>query len=159
MPAGNVFMASTGVIGEPLPAERITARLAELCDRLSPDAAEDAARAIMTTDTFPKGAGATVELEGATVAIAGFAKGSGMIAPDMGTMLAFVFTDAAIAQPLLQRTVTELTRRDLQRHDRRRRHLDLGHAAGRRHRAAPRCRRSRTRTTRATRPFARRWAA
>ncbi len=109
IPAGNVFMASTGVIGEPLPAERITGKLAELCDALSPDAVEDAARAIMTTDTFAKGAGATVELDGATVAIAGFAKGSGMIAPDMGTMLAFVFTDAAIAQPLLQRIVTELT--------------------------------------------------
>ena len=159
IPAGNVFMASTGVIGEPLPAERITAKLAELRDRLSPDALEDAARAIMTTDTFAKGAGATVELDGATVAIAGFAKGSGMIAPDMATMLAFVFTDAAIAQPLLQRTRGRADRRDLQRDDGRRRHLDLGHAAGRRdgrHRA---WRRSRTRTTRATRPSAPRWAA
>ena len=109
IPAGNVFMASTGVIGEPLPPERITAKLAELRDGLSADAAEDAARAIMTTDTYPKGAGATVELDGATAAIAGFAKGSGMIAPDMATMLAFVFTDAAMAQPLLQRTVAELT--------------------------------------------------
>jgi glutamate N-acetyltransferase / amino-acid N-acetyltransferase len=109
IPAGNVFMASTGVIGEPLPSERITAKLAELCAGLSPDAIEDAARAIVTTDTYPKGAGATVELEGTTAAIAGFAKGSGMIAPDMATMLAFVFTDAAIAQPLLQRTVSELT--------------------------------------------------
>ncbi len=108
MPAGNVFMASTGVIGEPLPADKVTAKMAELCDGLSPDAVEAAARAIMTTDTFAKGAGATLALDGATVNIAGFAKGSGMIAPDMATMLSFVFTDAAIARPLLQRTLGEL---------------------------------------------------
>ena len=109
LPAGNVLMASTGVIGEPLPAEKITAKLEELRDRLSPDAIEDAARAIMTTDTFPKGAGATVDLDGVRLNIAGFAKGSGMIAPDMATMLSFVFTDAAIARPVLQRTLSELS--------------------------------------------------
>ena len=108
LPAGNVFMASTGVIGEPLPAEKITAKMAELRDGLSPDAVEAAARAIMTTDTFAKGSGATLDLDGVTVNIAGFAKGSGMIAPDMATMLSFVFTDAAIARPLLQRTLAEL---------------------------------------------------
>lgn len=108
VPAGNVLMASTGVIGEPLPAERITAKIAELRDGLSADAIQAAARAIMTTDTFPKGAGATVDLDGVTMNIAGFAKGSGMIAPDMATMLSFVFTDAAIARPLLQQTLSEL---------------------------------------------------
>ena len=111
IPAGNVLMASTGVIGEPLPAERITAKLSELRDGLSAARLEDAARAIMTTDTFPKGAGATLELDGARIAIAGFAKGSGMIAPDMATMLSFVFTDAAISRPLLQGTLVALADR------------------------------------------------
>ncbi|MEM7188979.1 MAG: bifunctional glutamate N-acetyltransferase/amino-acid acetyltransferase ArgJ [Pseudomonadota bacterium] len=108
IPAENVYMASTGVIGEVLPSERITAKLEELQGALSPDAIADAAQAIMTTDTFPKGASATVVL-GAPVTISGIAKGSGMIAPDMATMLVFVFTDAAVAQPLLQQTVAELT--------------------------------------------------
>jgi glutamate N-acetyltransferase/amino-acid N-acetyltransferase len=108
-PPLNCFMASTGVIGEPLPADRVTSKLHELKDALAPSAIESAAQAIMTTDTFPKGACAEVMLDGARVQIAGIAKGSGMIAPDMGTMLVFVFTDAAVAQPLLQRTVAELT--------------------------------------------------
>jgi glutamate N-acetyltransferase/amino-acid N-acetyltransferase len=106
---GNVFMASTGVIGEPLPAERVTAKLEELATALSPDGLEGAARAIMTTDTFPKGASAVVDLDGVPVTISGFAKGSGMIAPDMGTMLVFIFTDAAIDQAVLQTAVRELT--------------------------------------------------
>ncbi len=101
-PEGHVFVASTGVIGEPLPAERVTAKLAEAAAALDAGGAARAARAIMTTDTFPKGAAATVVLDGAEVRIAGFAKGSGMIAPDMATMLAFVFTDAAIDPRLLQ---------------------------------------------------------
>jgi len=109
MPATNCFMASTGVIGEPLPVERITAKLDDLHSGLDPDAIEPAARAIMTTDTYPKGAGTTLDLDGTRIAIAGIAKGSGMIAPDMATMLVFVFTDAAVDQGLLQRTVTELT--------------------------------------------------
>jgi glutamate N-acetyltransferase/amino-acid N-acetyltransferase len=108
-PAGNVFMASTGVIGEPLPAERVTAKLAELSAALSPDGLEGAARAIMTTDTFPKGASAAVDLDGVPVTISGFAKGSGMIAPDMGTMLVFIFTDVAIEQAVLQAAVSDLT--------------------------------------------------
>ncbi|MBK0398610.1 bifunctional glutamate N-acetyltransferase/amino-acid acetyltransferase ArgJ [Limibaculum sp. M0105] len=108
---GNCFMASTGVIGEPLPHERITAKLDELVAALSPDAMEPAARAIMTTDTFPKGAVARADIDGARVTISGFAKGSGMIAPDMGTMLVFIFTDCSIAQPLLQALVRELTDR------------------------------------------------
>ncbi len=111
VPEGHVFVASTGVIGERLPAERIVAKVAELRDALAPDAAEAAARAIMTTDTFPKGAVARVELDGAPVTIVGFAKGSGMIAPDMATMLAFVFTDAAVERDLLQRMVSGINAR------------------------------------------------
>jgi glutamate N-acetyltransferase/amino-acid N-acetyltransferase len=111
VPEEHVFVASTGVIGERLPAERITAKIAELRDALAPDAAEAAARAIMTTDTFPKGAVTRVELDGAPVTIMGFAKGSGMIAPDMATMLAFVFTDAAVARDLLQAMVSEINAR------------------------------------------------
>ena len=102
IPADHVFLASTGVIGEPLPAERITAKMTELRERLDAGAAANAARAIMTTDTFPKGATARVDLDGVPVSIAGFAKGSGMIAPDMATMLVFLFTDAAIAPDVLQ---------------------------------------------------------
>ena len=98
----QIFMASTGVIGEPLDAGRI----ANVLDRLSADARPeglmDAARAIMTTDTFPKAATARVKIGEAQVVINGIAKGAGMIAPDMATMLAFVFTDAAIAAPALQ---------------------------------------------------------
>ncbi|MBP7003108.1 bifunctional glutamate N-acetyltransferase/amino-acid acetyltransferase ArgJ [Amaricoccus sp.] len=107
----RVFVASTGVIGERLPAERIVARIDALAAALSPGGAEAAARAIMTTDTFAKGAAARIEIDGAPVAIAGFAKGSGMIAPDMATMLAFVFTDAAVERDLLQRLVTEINGR------------------------------------------------
>ncbi|MGF1444896.1 MAG: bifunctional glutamate N-acetyltransferase/amino-acid acetyltransferase ArgJ [Pikeienuella sp.] len=106
---GDVLMASTGVIGEPLPAERIAASLERLVSGLSPAAWERAARAIMTTDTFPKGATATAEIDGVPVTVSGIAKGSGMIAPDMATMLVFVFTDAAVAQPLLQAMVSDLT--------------------------------------------------
>jgi len=102
-PAGRVFVASTGVIGERLPHERITAKLQELGAGLSPDGLADAARAIMTTDTFPKGATRRVEIGGSMVTLTGIAKGSGMIAPDMATMLGFVFTDARVEQPALQR--------------------------------------------------------
>ncbi|OUS07463.1 bifunctional ornithine acetyltransferase/N-acetylglutamate synthase [Rhodobacterales bacterium 52_120_T64] len=102
----NVFVASTGVIGESLPSDRITSKIGELHDGLSDANAEDAARAIMTTDTYAKGAKASVDLGDVTVQIAGFAKGSGMIAPDMATMLAFVFTDAKISQGVLQEIVS-----------------------------------------------------
>ncbi|GIX15763.1 MAG: hypothetical protein KatS3mg118_3722 [Paracoccaceae bacterium] len=101
----RILIASTGVIGEPLPHERITARMGDLVARLSPEGAEQAARAIMTTDTFPKGAARVVPIDGTPVTIAGFAKGSGMIAPDMATMLAFVFTDAPVEGAALQRMV------------------------------------------------------
>ncbi|MEM9059797.1 MAG: bifunctional glutamate N-acetyltransferase/amino-acid acetyltransferase ArgJ [Pseudomonadota bacterium] len=105
----NVFMASTGVIGEPLPPERITTKLNELRAALSDDGVDDAASAIMTTDTFAKGASTVFELDGTSVTISGIAKGSGMIAPDMATMLVFIFSDAAISRPLLQQTVSDLT--------------------------------------------------
>ena len=98
----EVFVASTGVIGETLPHERLTAALPELHARLSADGWADAARGIMTTDTFPKAATRTAEIGGAPVRITGIAKGSGMIAPDMATMLCFVFTDAAIPAAALQ---------------------------------------------------------
>jgi glutamate N-acetyltransferase/amino-acid N-acetyltransferase len=98
----DVMMASTGVIGVLLDDARITPRLPEIEKRLDPDAWAAAAQAIMTTDTFPKGAYAEAEIDGETVRIAGICKGSGMIAPDMATMLAFVVTDAAISAPALQ---------------------------------------------------------
>ncbi|WP_170326175.1 bifunctional glutamate N-acetyltransferase/amino-acid acetyltransferase ArgJ [Ruegeria arenilitoris] len=102
VPVERVFTSSTGVIGEPLPHERIVAQLETLKSGLSRHAIEDAARAIMTTDTFPKGASAQVEIDGKTVSIAGIAKGSGMIAPDMATMLVYIFTDAQVEQSALQ---------------------------------------------------------
>lgn len=111
IPAGHVFTCSTGVIGEPLPATKITDILPVLADGLDAAKAAIAARAIMTTDTFPKGAMAEVMIGGKTVRIAGFAKGSGMIAPDMATMLGYVFTDAAIAQETLQAMLSSATKR------------------------------------------------
>jgi len=98
----EVFLASTGVIGEPLPAQAFDGVLSGMAANAASDAYEEAARAIMTTDTFPKLATARVRIAGVEVAINGFAKGAGMIAPDMATMLAFVFTDAPIAAPALQ---------------------------------------------------------
>ena len=98
----EVFVASTGVIGEPLPHDRITDALPALHATLSPDAWEAAARGIMTTDTFPKAATRTATIGGAQVRITGIAKGSGMIAPDMATMLCFIATDARIPGSLLQ---------------------------------------------------------
>ncbi len=105
----EVFIASTGVIGEPPPAERIVAALPQLQSRLSPDGWETAARAIMTTDTFPKGATAGAMIDGTPVRINGFAKGSGMIAPDMATMLVYIFTDASLPAAVLQPMLAELT--------------------------------------------------
>ncbi|MBN2907354.1 MAG: bifunctional glutamate N-acetyltransferase/amino-acid acetyltransferase ArgJ [Rhodobacteraceae bacterium] len=109
VPEGRVFTSSTGVIGEPLPHERITAVLGDLATNLSPLGLPQAARAIMTTDTFPKGSAATLDIDGQEVRIAGIAKGSGMIAPDMATMLVYIFTDAKVAQPVLQRMLSRLT--------------------------------------------------
>jgi glutamate N-acetyltransferase/amino-acid N-acetyltransferase len=98
----EVFIASTGVIGEPLPVRRLTTALPEIYENTGATAWEQAARAIMTTDTFPKMATATAQIDGQAVRINGIAKGSGMIAPDMATMLSFVFTDATIPQDVLQ---------------------------------------------------------
>ncbi len=106
IPPHNVFVASTGVIGEPLPTARITAKLADLRKGLDETGAAQAAQAIMTTDTYAKGAAVEIVLEGTPVKIAGFAKGSGMIAPDMATMLVFIFTDAKISQDVLQGMVS-----------------------------------------------------
>ena len=100
-PPGEVFVASTGVIGQRLPVEQIVDRVPELAAALRPGGLEAAARAIMTTDTFAKGAAATAEIDGVPVTLAGIAKGSGMIAPDMATMLAFVLTDAALPATVL----------------------------------------------------------
>ena len=109
IPQSRVFTSSTGVIGEPLPHNRITAVLADLKGALSDKGISDAAKAIMTTDTFPKGARAEVEIDGKTVSIAGIAKGSGMIAPDMATMLVYIFTDAVVSQPALQKMLSTHT--------------------------------------------------
>ena len=98
----EIFLASTGVIGEPLDPQKFEAVTAEMAERLNPGPWMDAAKAIMTTDTYAKVATATVEFDGVTVSIAGIAKGSGMIAPAMATMLSFVFTDAPISSAVLQ---------------------------------------------------------
>jgi glutamate N-acetyltransferase / amino-acid N-acetyltransferase len=98
----QVFLASTGVIGEPLDATKFGGVMERLIATAAPDAWHAAARAIMTTDTFPKGAAAMVRLGATPVTICGIAKGAGMIAPDMATMLSFVFTDAPIAPAVLQ---------------------------------------------------------
>ena len=98
----QVFLASTGVIGQTLPHARITAALPALHARLAVDGLANAARSMMTTDTFPKAATRTARIGGTAVLVTGIAKGSGMIAPDMATMLCFVFTDAALPAAVLQ---------------------------------------------------------
>jgi glutamate N-acetyltransferase/amino-acid N-acetyltransferase len=98
----EIFLASTGVIGEPLDASKFAPVMASLAERARPGDFFAAAQAIMTTDTFPKVATATAKIGKATVTINGVAKGAGMIAPDMATMLSFIFTDAAISAPALQ---------------------------------------------------------
>jgi glutamate N-acetyltransferase/amino-acid N-acetyltransferase len=109
IPQSRVFTSTTGVIGEPVAHDRITAVLADLKGALSDKGISDAAKAIMTTDTFAKGARAEVEIDGKTVSIAGIAKGSGMIAPDMATMLVYIFTDAVVSQPALQKMLSTHT--------------------------------------------------
>jgi len=100
--AAKIFLASTGVIGEPLDATKFNGVLDDLAKTATPEGWDTAARAIMTTDTFPKVATATVKLGKAKVTINGMAKGAGMIAPDMATMLAFIFTDAPLSAAVLQ---------------------------------------------------------
>ncbi|WP_299045050.1 bifunctional glutamate N-acetyltransferase/amino-acid acetyltransferase ArgJ [uncultured Tateyamaria sp.] len=106
LPPNRVFTASTGVIGEPLAHDRITRHLSALVTAQQPGAIADAAAAIMTTDTYPKGATQTVQVNGSDVRISGIAKGSGMIAPDMATMLVYIFTDARMDQAALQSLVS-----------------------------------------------------
>ncbi|MEP3247101.1 MAG: bifunctional glutamate N-acetyltransferase/amino-acid acetyltransferase ArgJ [Sneathiella sp.] len=106
-PETEIYIASTGVIGEMVPTETITETLPSMMDHLDEGNSKAAADAILTTDTFAKGATATCDLDGKTITISGFAKGSGMIAPDMATMLAFLFTDAAIPAPVLQQLLSE----------------------------------------------------
>jgi glutamate N-acetyltransferase/amino-acid N-acetyltransferase len=98
----DVYVSSTGVIGEPLDASKFAHLLGDLAGKAAPDAWHDAARAIMTTDTFPKLATRTVKLKGGNVVINGIAKGAGMIAPDLATMLVYIFTDAAVDRGALQ---------------------------------------------------------
>ncbi|WP_274426109.1 bifunctional glutamate N-acetyltransferase/amino-acid acetyltransferase ArgJ [Chelativorans sp. YIM 93263] len=105
----EIFLASTGVIGEPLDAGAFSQVLSNLASQARSDGWEDAARAIMTTDTYPKLATARVRLGEVEVAINGIAKGAGMIAPDMATMLSFVATDAPIAAPVLQDMLKKAT--------------------------------------------------
>jgi len=104
--AGEIFQASTGVIGEPLNPDFITGALGQLAAEADPDRWSAAAHAIMTTDTFPKACTVKAKLGGKTVTINGIAKGSGMIAPDMATMLVFIFTDAALPAKILQKLLT-----------------------------------------------------
>lgn len=98
----DVFVCSTGTIGKPLPMDRIAAGIEELSDRLSPDGGMDAAEAMMTTDLVSKTLAVDIELDGKPVRITGLAKGSGMIEPNMATMLAFILTDAAVEKHALQ---------------------------------------------------------
>jgi glutamate N-acetyltransferase/amino-acid N-acetyltransferase len=107
----DVYVASTGVIGDPLPVARIVAALPQLQAQLSPSAWRDAAEAIRTTDTFPKGSFSHATIAGTEVTVAGIAKGSGMIQPDMATMLAFVFTDATLPPEVLRPLLADANER------------------------------------------------
>ena len=106
----GVYVASTGVIGEPMDPAKFTGLLPDLAKAAIADAFEPAARAIMTTDTYPKLATRTATIAGTEVRINGFCKGSGMIAPDMATMLCFIFTDAAVSRQTLQSLLARHTR-------------------------------------------------
>ena len=112
VPKSECFLAATGVIGEPLEDPNYVGSIVpDLAACLDVPDWQACARAFMTTDTYPKGAGGTCQVEGVPVQLAGIAKGSGMIAPNMATMLAYVFTDVAISAPLLQELLAELTER------------------------------------------------
>ena len=108
IPEKNVFSASTGVIGEHLDWKKIGAVSKELVVGLSPRGLDNAAKAIMTTDTFAKGSSEEFAIDNKTIKISGIAKGSGMIAPDMATMLVYIFTDVGISQSQLQKIVSDL---------------------------------------------------
>src|SRR5690606_13721208 len=100
--AEEVLPFSTGVIGEPLPVDKIKAGLPQALSALRPDGWQEAAYGIMTTDTVPKGASRRIEIDGHAVTVTGIAKGAGMIHPNMATMLAFIATDAKVMPELLQ---------------------------------------------------------
>lgn len=104
--AQQVLPFSTGVIGEPLPVAKLTAAIPKAVANLAENHWDQAARAIMTTDTFAKGASVQIDLGGHLVTITGISKGAGMIQPNMATMLGFIATDANIKQPLLQECLT-----------------------------------------------------
>ncbi|MBB4121437.1 bifunctional glutamate N-acetyltransferase/amino-acid acetyltransferase ArgJ [Martelella radicis] len=103
----DVFLASTGVIGEPLDASKFAGVLSTMAGEAKPDLWLEAAKAIMTTDTYPKVATRGAEIDGVSVTLNGIAKGAGMIAPDMATMLSFIATDAAISAEALQQLLSE----------------------------------------------------
>ncbi|MGZ8193301.1 MAG: bifunctional ornithine acetyltransferase/N-acetylglutamate synthase, partial [Methylobacter sp.] len=105
--ANQVLPFSTGVIGQPLPVEKINAALPAAVTNLSPGNWDKAAKAIMTTDTFPKGVSKVISIEGNPITINGISKGAGMIQPNMATMLGFIATDAKIKQHLLQECLTQ----------------------------------------------------
>ena len=111
VPVSRVFTSSTGVIGEPLAHDRIIKNLQTLNSTQSANDVEAAAHAIMTTDTYAKGSAQTVQISGQSVQIVGIAKGSGMIAPDMATMLVYIFTDAVFDQVALQQLVSDTSDR------------------------------------------------
>jgi glutamate N-acetyltransferase/amino-acid N-acetyltransferase len=115
IPAASVLAASTGVIGQPLPAERIKAALPELVARLSPKGLPEAAEAILTTDTRPKTAFIQEKLWGQKITLAGMAKGAGMIHPDMATLLSFVFTDASLDAAVLKKLLQDAVNRSFNR--------------------------------------------
>ena len=110
-PVEQVFHASTGVIGEPLKHALITEKIAPLSNNISDEKWEESATAIMTTDTYAKAASVKTEIDGEEVVISGIAKGSGMIAPNMATMLAFVFTDAKIPSDILQNILNDINQK------------------------------------------------
>lgn len=111
IPNSRVFTSSTGVIGEPLPHDRIVATIGHLTASLKDNGISEAAEAIRTTDTFAKGSTCRFTVDGHTVTLAGIAKGSGMIAPDMATMLVYIFTDAKVEQQALQQMLAETNAR------------------------------------------------
>ena len=111
----QVLPFSTGVIGEPLQVNKFEKAIPEVIGKLSDQAWEDAAYGIMTTDTVPKGLSRQIQLDGKTITLTGIAKGSGMIRPDMATMLAYVATDAALSEDLLQQCLNEAVNRSFNR--------------------------------------------
>lgn len=111
----RVYAASTGVIGEVLPSEQLAPFVASMTPSADANAWQDAATAIMTTDTFAKAATRTATIDGTSVQINGIAKGSGMIAPDMATMLSFIVTDAALPSDVLQAVLSDAVERSFNR--------------------------------------------